>query len=305
MVLLSISGEKVNTQPSTTESNYIKAIYNCSGNYKNCSVYSRFNEKTNSLISSIKINDESVPIQLDYQFKDPGIKEVTIAFKEKVKDLSEFFLFSSEMISADFSNFDSSELIIWLRCSIGAIILNRVTWRSNFSTSKVTDMSIMIENCNRLVSVNFSIFDTSKVTAFSWMFSSCISLEKLNISSFDTSSAVEISGMFRHCKHLTSIDISNFKTNKVELMDLLFIGCSDLKSINFGDHFDTKGVTSMEGMFAYCSSLKTLNLTIFNTKALEDAGRMFIDCNNLISIEQNFTSESLKSTKEMFKNFKN
>ena len=321
----------------SSKANNIKAIYDCPGNNETCqfyyvSYYNPYFINFTSLISSISIDGESVPIQDYYKFENPGVREVIIEFKEKVENLHDFFLFSKYLISVDLSNFDASELTnmeaLFYQCGN----LKSIIWGSNFSTSKVTNMKNLFFGCSNLDSIDLTKFNTAKVTTFNGMFYGCSSLKELDVSSFDTSSATDFSIMFSRCKLLTTIDLSSFKSDKVNSMNfmfqdcssletvnfgdnfntksvnkmmLMFSGCSSLKKINFDKNFDTRNVIDMSGMFKDCRSLENLDLSIFNTTILEDAGSMFENCENLVNIEQHFTFENLINSKSMFYNCRN
>jgi len=58
---------------------------------------------------------------------------------------------------------------------------------NNLNTSKVTTMSYMFTDCNRLTTLDLSNFDTSKVTSMISMFYGCNSLTTLDVSNFETS----------------------------------------------------------------------------------------------------------------------
>ena len=288
-------------QTSYINSNYIKAIYECPGNNKYCYFYYDKTINHTSLISSISVDGEIIPITTYQKFNESGTKTVIIKFKGKIKDMTKFFFDCEKLISVDFSNFDSSELTNMNGLFLSCINLKYINWGFNFSTAKVSDMSYLFSNCLSLKWVDLSKFDTSKVKNFNFMFSNCISMTKINVSSFDTSKAVDFSAMFSFCESLTTIDLSNFKTTNVKNMYEMFYSCNDLKNIKFGN-FDTSSVTTMQEMFANCGSLETLNLSSFNTSSLESAKKMFENCDNLVSIEQHFTSEKLINTERMFRN---
>ena len=283
------------------DTNYIKAIYECPGDNKYCNFYYDQAVNHTSLISSITIDGENVPISRYHQFNESGIRTVIIKFKSQIKDMTRFFYDCEYLVSVDFSKLDSSEINNMSGLFYKCINLKLINWGNNFSTSKVTDMSYLFSDCAFLKFVNLSNFDTSKVSNFNYMFANCKSIKEININNFDTSKAIDFSAMFYGCESLTSIDLSNFNSNKVKLMYYMFYNCYDLKDINFGN-FDTSNVISMQEMFVNCGSLEKLNLSSFNTSKLINADKMFHYCDNLVSIEQHFTSEKLISAEKMFRN---
>lgn len=72
-----------------------------------------------------------------------------------------------------------------------------------FDVSKVTDMSIMFQVCEKLKSIDITGWDTSKVKDFHHMFDRCSSLEEIK-GVIDMSSATNYGGMFLKCPSLKS-----------------------------------------------------------------------------------------------------
>ena len=60
-------------------------------------------------------------------------------------------------------------------------IINELIDLSSFNTTKVTDMSFMLNNCSSLKSIDLSSFNTTNVTDMYDMFYGCSSLKKENI----------------------------------------------------------------------------------------------------------------------------
>ena len=133
---------------------------------------------------------------------------------------------------------------------------------SALDTSKVTDMSLMFDDCRSLTSLDVSNFDTSNVTDMSDMFYKCSSLTSLDVSNFDTSNVTNMSDMFNKCSGLTNLDVSDFDTSKVTNMDAMFAYCRSLTSLDVSN-FDTSNVTDMYGMFCDCPAWNTVDQTKF------------------------------------------
>ena len=110
----------------------------------------------------------------------------------------------------------------------GLVKLETITGLEYLNTANVTDMSLLFNNCQKLISLDVTHFNTAKVTNMYRMFNAC---------------------------GLTSLDLSNFNTATVENMELMFSGCSNLKTIYASDKFKTAAVTKSENMFSYCGSL--------------------------------------------------
>ena len=129
------------------------------------------------------------------------------------------------------------------------------------STSKVTDMRNMFQDCSSLTSLNLSNFKTDNVTDMSWMFGGCNSLTSLDLKNFNTNQVNNMSYMFSDCKSLTSLDVSNFKTDNVTDMRNIFSNCSSLTSLNLSNWnlYEVKQ-NFMDRMFYNCSNLLTLHV---------------------------------------------
>ena len=179
-------------------------------------------------------------------------------------------------------------------------LLNKIIF-NNFNTSKVTDMSWMFNNCEKLTSLDVSNFNTSKVTDMSNMLQSCESLTNIKgLENFDTSQVTNMQQMFMTCNKLTSLDVSNFDTSKVTNMQYMFDDCSSLSSLNVSK-FNTSNVTNMSYMFRFCEKLTSLDVSNFNTSKVTDMSRMFSGCKSLASLDvSNFDTSQVTNMSSMF-----
>ena len=192
-----------------------------------------------------------------------------------------------------YANEDSSEMF-YNRSSLVSIDF------SNFDTSNVIDMYDMFRNCEFLTSLDLSKWNTSNVTSMHYMFYNCRSLTSLDLSNFDTSNVTNMLTMFFGCNKLTSIDLSNFDTSNVTSMSYMFSSCSSLTSIDLSN-FDTSKVTSMSYMFNYCESLTSLDVSNFDTSNVTDMGSMFNGCILLTSLNlSNWNTSKVTNMRYMF-----
>ena len=155
---------------------------------------------------------------------------------------------------------------------------------SKYDTSKVTNMSIMFEDCSGLTSLDLSSFDTSNLIYMTYMFSNCSNLTSLDLSNFDTSKVTNMYGMFEDCSGLTELNISSFDTSNVTNMFSMFENCSGLTSLDLSS-FNTSKVTNMYGMLNGCSGLTSLDLSNFDTTNVTNMTSMFAYCNSLTYIK--------------------
>ena len=199
-----------------------------------------------------------------------------------------------------FANEDCGQMFHNLGSGGTGRILNKIIF-NNFNTSKVTDMSWMFNNCEKLTSLDVSNFNTSKVTDMSNMLQSCESLTNIKgLENFDTSQVTNMQQMFMTCNKLTSLDVSNFDTSKVTNMQYMFDDCSSLSSLNVS-RFNTSNVTNMSYMFRFCEKLTSLDVSNFNTSKVTDMSRMFSGCKSLASLDvSNFDTSQVTNMSSMF-----
>lgn len=83
----------------------------------------------------------------------------------------------------------------------------------------------------------------------------------------------------------------------------LFAGFSNLQTIEWGDCFETCGVTDMHGMFRGCEQLSSLNLKEFDTFDVTNMADMFFDCKKLTNLDlSSFVTGNVTNLSEMFVN---
>ena len=110
-------------------------------------------------IKSFKIGGKEENVTEYYTFGFSGKYKVSIELKDKITSLKNLFSGCSQLLIADFTDFDSDE---------------------------ITDMSGLFEGCLRLKYVEFGDFSTKKVISMANMFNGCKSLVELNLTVFDT-----------------------------------------------------------------------------------------------------------------------
>ena len=145
------------------------------------------------------------------------------------------------------------------------------------------------------------LFDTSRVTDMSYMFANCEKLKEVDVDSFDTGKVTNMYAMFSNCKKIERVDVSRFNTSNVTNMGLMFAICAKLEKLDTGS-FDTRKVTNMKTMFCGCSELKKLDVSGFNTRLVTDMSSMFLGCKNLKNLDiSNFHFQKEAKTSNMFR----
>ena len=206
----------------------------------------------------IKINNELIPFTYLYKFPQKGKYTIKYSFPNLINNINYIFAECVNIISIDFSNFNSQKInsmsYLCFKCkSLSDINI------SNLTTQNVTDMSYMFCRCKSLSNINISNFNTQNVTNMKDMFSWCESLSSIDLSNFNTQNVTDMYGMFCGCRALINIDLSNFNTKNVTDMNLMFCGCKSLQKINL-ENFRTEKVTDMIDMFSGCQVLKKENI---------------------------------------------
>ena len=212
-----------------------------------------------------------------------------------------FLQFTSNLLTFDFSNFDTSLVTNMTGMFNGCTNLSSLDL-SSFNTSNVSKMNIMFNSCKSLSSLDLSSFNTSNVTDMTSMFLDCTSLSTLNISNFNTTNVTTMATMFKNCSSLSTLNLSNFNTSKVTKMNNMFEGCLILSTLNISS-FNTSMVETMSTMFKGCSNLSTLDLSSFNTSNVTIMGNMFEGCSSLSTLDlSNFNTSNVTAIGGMFKN---
>ena len=220
----------------------------------------------------ILVNGE---LQSEAEKKVYGLVEeknnITLVWNNPLTDCYKMFFGLSNIISIDFSKFETSNVLSMAAMFRGCSSLTSLDL-SNFKTSSVTNMAGMFQETN-LISLDISNFDTSSVTDMSYMFYYCRSLISVNLENFNTSLVSFMNNMFQECNSLKYLNLKSFRTPVLTTMANMFQNCKSLISLNI-DNFDTRKVTNMGVMLYGCSSLVSLNLKSFNTSSLSSGHDM-------------------------------
>ncbi len=135
--------------------------------------------------------------------------------------------------------------------------INKVVFDASFANARPTSCHMWFYQCTNLTDIEgIENLNTEKVTAMSGMFFQCEKLSSLDLSNFNTEKVTNMYGMFFQCAKLTSLDLSNFNTEKVEDMYSMFSSCSALTTIYASDKFVTDLVSEGSEMFLGCKNLK-------------------------------------------------
>ncbi len=141
-------------------------------------------------------------------------------------------LYKEHVIKVDFDpsmrNIAPQKMHLWFR---NLSNLEEVSGMGYLSSSNLTMLDYMFQNCIKLRKVEFSVYNNGYFEKFS------------------TSNITSMAGMFFNCKSLRALDLSTFSTSKVTDMDEMFASCERLETIIVGDYWDVTNVTRDYRMF--------------------------------------------------------
>ena len=191
--------------------------------------------------NEILINNEPQNYTGNYAFGlISQVNNITMRWNEPFIDTNCMFYKMNNIISFDFSNFDTKGVTEMINMFKENSIQNLDL--STFNTSSVINMAGMFDFCWNLISLDISNFDTSLVVDFSQTFRSLLSLTSLNIDNLNTKSSTSMTGMFEINQSLTSLNLRNFITSKVYSMWCMFCDCNLLKFLD---------LSSFNNIFSY------------------------------------------------------
>ena len=97
----------------------------------------------------IKINDEIVPFDQDYQFPKVGLYKIKYTFKSPLTDASSLFFYCQCLKKVDLSHFQGQKLQSVREMFSGCELMESINL-SNLDLQNVTDMSNMFSGCASL-----------------------------------------------------------------------------------------------------------------------------------------------------------
>ena len=164
-----------------------------------------------------KINPlKDIDNKIYYKFEKAGNYFLEIVFHTLVENFNSFFEECHNIISLDFTNLDSSNVLSMVCMFKACNKLKEIKGINQLITYNVTDMSGMFSLCKELEYLDLSGFDTSNVISMECMFFGCNILNEIKgINTFITDNVIDMNGMFMFCCELEYLDLSKFNTSNV------------------------------------------------------------------------------------------
>ena len=109
--------------------------------------------------------------------------------------------------------------------------IEKVVFDASFANARPTSCYMWFYQCTNLTDIEgIENLNTEKVTDMSLMFFQCEKLSSLDLSNFNTEKVTYMYGMFASCSALTTIYASDkFVTGQVSQGEFMFYGCKNLK----------------------------------------------------------------------------
>ena len=233
----------------------------------------------------IDMLDDNGNMIINYDFKKSGKYKFTIVFDNDITNLGGFFEGCSDIISLDFSNFNTENVFNMSGLFNSCNKLKIIKGMNKFITDKVINMRSMFQGCKELEYLDLSSFNTENVTDMGWMFNKCYKLKEIKgINKFITNKLTNMKIMFANCNQLEYIDLSSFNTENVTDISCMFSECHKLKEIKGLNQFNTDKVKNIYGIFNECYELEYLDLSNFNTENVTDILilRMLLICHGCL-----------------------
>ena len=225
-----------------------------------------FMKEIQKIKNKIKLNitypdnkkEENLAFNNKFKPKYEGIYLIEIEIPEKITDCSYIFYGCTNLIDADLSNFDFSDVL---------------------------NINDMFNYCINIKKIKFPQKNIENIINMSYMFNYCKNLSKIELSNFNTEKVVSMAGMFQHCEQLKDANLSNFNAKNVTQFSCMFNNCYNLTKISFPKNFNAEKVMFMAWMFYGCEKLEQIDLTSFNFDNVYEKNNMFEDCDNLREIK--------------------
>ena len=154
---------------------------------------------------------------------------------------------------------------------------------SNFDSSQVISMAYMFEDCTNLKRIDFGEIDTSLVKSIYSIFKHCEELTFVDMSKFNTRNLEDMYDTFSDCYKLIAVKMQNFDTSKTRIMRGIFHECRSLKYADISS-FRTPCVTDLTLMFYDCQSLIYVDLSSFIIYHTIESASMFQNANSNLKI---------------------
>lgn len=220
----------------------------------------------------------------------------------------------SDLVSADLSGFDMSEVTsmhgFFNRCTS----LTTITGTGSWDLSKVTNMHEAFCQTKSLKTLDcVRGWDTSHVTDLSSTFQGCTSLSDISaLSTWDTSSVTTTLRLFDGDSRISSVSalsgwdmsknqslyqtfarvsgegvdfsaLSGWDTSSNKSLVQTFYNCKGIRNLDFARGWDVSHVTSFEGTFSDCSNLADVSgASSWDVSSAVYMGTTFYNCTKLV-----------------------
>ena len=151
--------------------------------------------------------------------------------------------------------------------------------------------------------IQIKISFNTPLTSLDFMFEGCADLVKVNLTNLNSPSITSMIYTFTDCISLETVDLTSFPSAHIKKMDFLFSGCINLVSIKGFETLDTSSLEKTAGMFLDCQNLISVNLSSLYLDNITESNGMFINNPSLELLDLGNVTDvnGLFSSTEFFK----
>ena len=213
-------------------------------------------------------------------------------------DLSRMFC-NSSFSSIDVRHFDTKNVVHLREMFKGVELSAGYIDLRNWDVSRVSSTSGMFDNA-RIGRVNIIGWNSHNLVDVSNMFRNANISSDLNMNGFDTTNVVDMSGMFSF-SNIPYLDLTPLNTSNVKSMSSMFEGGRFYPSLNLS-MFDTRKVEDFNSMFrGVVVDNNTLDVSHFDTSNATSFGFMFDGTNLTGNLDlSNFNTSKAIDMSNMF-----
>ena len=155
--------------------------------------------------------------------------------------------------------------------------IDDISKKSNIRRLKQADIFDGVIIPEETGKIQIKISFNTPLTSLDFMFEGCADLVKVNLTNLNSPSITSMIYTFTDCISLETVDLTSFPSAHIKKMDFLFSGCINLVSIKGFETLDTSSLEKTAGMFLDCQNLISVNLSSLYLDNITESNGMFIN----------------------------
>ena len=155
--------------------------------------------------------------------------------------------------------------------------IDDISKKSNIRRLKQADIFDGVIIPEETGKIQIKISFNTPLTSLDFMFEKCSDLVAINLTNINSPSITSMIYTFTDCTNLETVDLTSFSSHYIKKMDFLFSGCTNLVSIKGFENLDTSSLKKTAGMFLDCQNLISVNLSSLYLDNISESNGMFIN----------------------------